>query len=70
MLGAAPGGLVGGDVQIRYLREGDRLDIPAEWRKRLANMTETSLPGGHFFVDQFPRETAEILLDFLAREQT
>jgi hypothetical protein len=41
-------------------------DIPAEWRKRLAKITEASLPGGHFFVDQFPRETAEILLDFLA----
>ena len=45
-------------------------DIPAEWRKRLANITEASLPGGHFFVDQFPRETAEILLDFLARAQS
>ena len=41
-------------------------DIPAEWRKRLGNMTEASLPGGHFFVDQFPVQTAEILADFLA----
>jgi hypothetical protein len=30
------------------------------------NIAEASLPGGHFFVDQFPVETAEILLDFLA----
>ena len=42
-------------------------DIPAEWRKRLGNMTDASLPGGHFFVDQFPVQAAKILLDFLAR---
>lgn len=40
-------------------------DIPAEWRLRCAEVTEASLPGGHFFVDQFPNETARILLDFL-----
>lgn len=40
-------------------------DIPAEWRKLCANVTEASLPGGHFFVDQFPDETARILLKFL-----
>jgi haloacetate dehalogenase len=39
--------------------------IPAEWRKRCASVTEASLPGGHFFVDQFPDETARILLEFL-----
>lgn len=44
-------------------------DLPAEWRTRLAHMTEASLPGGHFFVDQFPRETAGILADFLARHE-
>ena len=41
-------------------------DIPAEWRKRCADVAEASLPGGHFFVDQFPDRTAKILLDFLA----
>jgi pimeloyl-ACP methyl ester carboxylesterase len=45
-------------------------DIPAEWRKRLVNMTEASLPGGHFFVDQFPVQTAAILSDFLARARS
>jgi len=25
-----------------------------------------SLPGGHFFVDQFPTETARVIRDFLA----
>jgi haloacetate dehalogenase len=40
-------------------------DIPAEWRKRCAHVTEQSLPGGHFFVDQFAGETAAILAEFL-----
>jgi len=41
-------------------------DIPAEWRKRCASVEAASSPGGHFFVDQFPEETAEILYAFLA----
>jgi haloacetate dehalogenase len=44
-------------------------DIPAEWRKRCANVTQASLPGGHFFVDQFPNETAHVLLEFLSNRQ-
>ncbi len=40
-------------------------DIPAEWRKRCASTTAASLPGGHFFIDQFPEETAKILAHFL-----
>jgi haloacetate dehalogenase len=40
-------------------------DIPAEWRKRCSNLGEASLPGGHFFVDQFPDETAETVRKFL-----
>lgn len=40
-------------------------DIPAEWRKRCANVVEAALPGGHFFVDQFASETARILAAFL-----
>ncbi len=42
-------------------------DIPAEWRRRCAKVWEASLPGGHFFVDQFPTQTAEILSGFLGR---
>jgi haloacetate dehalogenase len=40
-------------------------DIPAQWRQRCTDVAEAALPGGHFFVDQFPGETAEILRDFL-----
>jgi haloacetate dehalogenase len=40
-------------------------DIPAEWRKRCPRARGASLPGGHFFVDLFPNETARILLEFL-----
>src|SRR5262245_28662657 len=29
-------------------------DIPAEWQKRCTAMATASVPGGHFFVDQFP----------------
>lgn len=43
-------------------------DIPAQWRKLCSSSTIASLPGGHFFVDQFPRETADILLSFLDRQ--
>ena len=45
-------------------------DIPAEWRKRCANVTEASLPGGHFFVDRFPQPTAEILAGFFDKHAT
>jgi haloacetate dehalogenase len=43
-------------------------DIPAEWRKRCSDVRVASLPGGHFFVDQFPQETADILVKFLSGE--
>jgi haloacetate dehalogenase len=45
-------------------------DIPAEWRKLCVNVTEASLPGGQFFVDQFSSETADILLGFLDRQRS
>jgi haloacetate dehalogenase len=41
-------------------------DLAAEWKKRCANLRSASLPGGHFFVDQFPAETAKILAEFMA----
>lgn len=40
-------------------------DIPTEWHKHCSNVTKASLPGGHFFIDQFPNETSGILLEFL-----
>ncbi len=40
-------------------------DVPAAWRKQFSNLTAASLPGGHFFVDQFPAEAARTLRDFL-----
>jgi haloacetate dehalogenase len=42
-------------------------DIPAEWRKRCHDVTQAALPGGHFFVDQFPDDTAQIMRAFLQR---
>ena len=43
------------------------LDIGDAWRKRCANLSAGALPGGHFFIDQFPAETANILAKFLQR---
>ncbi len=44
-------------------------DLPATWRNRCKSMKTASLPGGHFFVDEFPKETTKILDEFL-KEQT
>jgi haloacetate dehalogenase len=40
-------------------------DIPALWRRRCAGAVDVAMPGGHFFVDQFPAETAQQLQQFL-----
>lgn len=40
-------------------------DMRGEWQKRCARLTCDVLPGGHFFADQLPRETAARLLTFL-----
>jgi len=41
-------------------------DMEAEWRRRCNRLETATLPGGHFFVDHFPRETATRLKSFLA----
>jgi haloacetate dehalogenase len=45
-------------------------DMEKEWRSRAAHLEIATLPGGHFFVDQHPRATAERLLQFLDRCST
>jgi haloacetate dehalogenase len=52
--------LYGGDGVMARL-----FDLPAEWRRRCSAVTAATLPGGHFFVDQFPEQTASSLLEFL-----
>jgi haloacetate dehalogenase len=42
-------------------------DIAAAWRARCAHVFTETLPGGHFFVDQYPEETARVLTKFLAQ---
>ncbi len=42
-------------------------DMEAEWKKRLSDMSIATLPGGHFFADQFADETAGILAEWLDR---
>ena len=41
-------------------------DMEAEWRKKCTRLQTATLPAGHFFIDQFPAETAAILAEFLA----
>ena len=41
-------------------------DIASTWRKRSACVLTETMPGGHFFVDRFPTETAHILMNFLS----
>ena len=45
-------------------------DIPATWARRLSDMRSAALPGGHFFIDQRPGETAAEIARFLATAQT
>jgi haloacetate dehalogenase len=45
-------------------------DLPAQWRKRCTHVLEATAPGGHFFVDQFPDETAKTLSGFLAANRS
>lgn len=40
-------------------------DVPATWADRLADMRAGTIPGGHFFIDTAPEETARALLEFL-----
>jgi len=41
-------------------------DMAETWADRLKDMRARALPGGHFFPDEHPDETAAALLDFLA----
>lgn len=44
-------------------------DVPATWADRLAQMQVAPIPGGHFFPDTAPDETAASLLRFLTSAQ-
>lgn len=44
---------------------GRRYDVPATWADRLQDMRAVPIPGGHFFVDEHPGQTAKALLTFL-----
>lgn len=44
---------------------GRAYDVAATWSDRLSDMRSTGLPGGHFFPDTHPDETAKALSAFL-----
>jgi len=44
-------------------------DMEAQWRKRISNLSTAILPGGHFFPDQSPIETAAVLRAFFKTQK-
>jgi haloacetate dehalogenase len=57
--------LYGADGLLREL-----FDIAAEWAKKCETVEAAAVPGGHFFPELAPRETADLLADFIARVHT
>ena len=56
------------ETLVLYGREGvmaRHYNIPAQWEKRCERVQGREMQGGHFFVDQYPDETAQSLLQFL-----
>lgn len=56
-------------VQVLYGSEGlmaRQFDVPAEWRRCCDHVTGHGMPGGHFFPDSAPDQTASAILEFLA----
>ncbi|MEM8656225.1 MAG: alpha/beta hydrolase [Pseudomonadota bacterium] len=47
---------------------GRAYDVGATWSDRLSNLQAVGIPGGHFFPDTHPSETAQALKEFLARQ--
>jgi haloacetate dehalogenase len=43
------------------------VDMESAWRKRRADLRIATLPGGYFFIDQLPKQTARVLLDVLGQ---
>lgn len=43
-------------------------DVPATWAPRLSNMQRAAIPGGHFFPDTHPQDTAQALHRFLIEQ--
>ena len=49
---------------------GRMYDVPDAWVDRLTDMRGQAMPGGHFFIDQYPEETAQALMAFLSGQPT
>lgn len=43
-------------------------DVPATWEERLSDMRALPMPGGHFFPDLHPKETAQAVMGFLSAQ--
>jgi haloacetate dehalogenase len=53
----------GGPLDIFYEQDGGSLGI---WRKWAENVQGQAMKGGHFFPEENPTETTEILNEFLS----
>ena len=56
---------------VMYGAEGamaKAFDVPATWAEHLSKMQSIAVPGGHFFIDQSPRETIAALHRFLTNQ--
>jgi haloacetate dehalogenase len=49
---------------------GRNYDVAAIWADRLSAMQVKAIPGGHFFAEQHPQDTARILRAFLTEGQS
>ena len=45
---------------------GRAYDVAGTWPDRLSDMQSKGMPGGHFFIDEHPEETAAALMGFLS----
>jgi len=44
---------------------GKAYDVASTWADRLSKMDAKGIPGGHFFPDTAPEQTAEALVEFI-----
>jgi haloacetate dehalogenase len=41
-------------------------DVPLTWKNKFSNIQKKPMRGGHFFPDQYPKETKNALASFVS----
>ena len=49
---------------------GRAYDVPGTWADRFETLQSAAIPGGHFFIDQYPEQTTSALMAFLSEQET